>query len=170
MRYNTSMSSDQVYILAVSGGVDSVSLLNMLVGSHRDLNKNLQFTTSNFQLVVAHFDHGIRKESGDDAQFVSDLAAQHGLPFELGHANLGMDTSEEDARVARYNFLRQCCDKYNTTFVITAHHQDDLVETALINLIRGTSWRGLASLELNSRVFSRFARFAALLRSYSDSG
>lgn len=150
MRYNTSMSSDQVYVVAVSGGVDSVALLHMLVNHFL---QNYKLPTSNYKLIIAHFDHGIREESGDDAQFVADLATQYGLEFELGRANLGPDASEETARGARYNFLRQCCIKYNTASVITAHHQDDLVETALINLIRGTSWRGLASLELSSSSF-----------------
>ncbi len=150
MRYNTSMSSDQVYVVAVSGGVDSVALLHMLVNHFL---QNYQLPTSNYKLIIAHFDHGIREESGDDAQFVADLAAQYGLMFEIGRANLGPNASEESARDARYNFLRQCCIKYNADGVITAHHQDDLVETALINLIRGTSWRGLGSLELSSHVF-----------------
>jgi len=144
------MSSEQVYVVAVSGGVDSVALLHMLVNQFL---KNYQLPTSNYKLIIAHFDHGIREESGDDAQFVADLATKYGLSFELGRANLGPDASEETARDARYNFLRQCCINYNATGVITAHHQDDLVETALINLIRGTSWRGLASLELSSSAF-----------------
>lgn len=144
------MSSEQVYVVAVSGGVDSVALLHMLVNQFL---KNYQLPTSNSKLIMAHFDHGIREESGDDAQFVADLATKYGLSFELGRANLGPDASEETARDARYNFLRQCCIKYNATCVITAHHQDDLVETALINLIRGTSWRGLASLEFSSSAF-----------------
>ena len=144
------MSSEQVYVVAVSGGVDSVALLHMLV-NHSLQNNKIQNT--NYKLIIAHFDHGIREESGDDAQFVADLATKYGLSFELGRANLGPDASEETARDARYNFLRQCCINYNATGVITAHHQDDLVETALINLIRGTSWRGLASLELSSSAF-----------------
>jgi len=122
------MSSEQVYVVAVSGGVDSVALLHMLVNQFL---KNYQLPTSNYKLIIAHFDHGIREESGDDAQFVADLATKYGLSFELGRANLGPDASEETA----------------------PHHQDDLVETALINLIRGTSWRGLASLELSSSAF-----------------
>lgn len=144
------MSSDQVYVVAVSGGVDSVALLNMLV-NHSLQNHKLQ--SIDYKLIIAHFDHGIREESGDDAQFVADLAAKYGIEFELGVTDLGPDASEEVARTARYNFLRQCCNKYSAAGVITAHHKDDLIETAMINLIRGTSWRGLASLELSSIVF-----------------
>lgn len=143
------MPRENVYVVAVSGGVDSVALLGMLV------TKNLQSSVFSSQprFIVAHFDHGIRERSGDDAQFVADLSAKYGLEFELGRANLGPDASEEAARTARYNFLRQCCNKHDAAGVITAHHKDDLIETALINLIRGTSWRGLSSLELSSNVF-----------------
>jgi tRNA(Ile)-lysidine synthetase-like protein len=133
----------ETYIVAVSGGVDSVALLHMLANHSL---QNYQLPTTNHQLIVAHFDHGIREESGEDAEFVKDLAAQYGLGFEIGQANLGKDASEAKARAARYNFLRQCCKKYNASAIITAHHQDDLIETMIINLIRGTSWRGLVSI------------------------
>jgi len=133
----------ETYIVAVSGGVDSVVLLDLLANHFL---QNYQLPTTNYQLIVAHFDHGIREESGEDAEFVKDLAEQYGLEYEIGRANLGKDASESDAREARYNFLRQSCKKYNASAIITAHHQDDLIETIIINLIRGTSWRGLVSL------------------------
>lgn len=139
------MDSD-TYIVAVSGGVDSVVLLDLLANNSLP---NSRLISQNSKLIIAHFDHGIREESGDDAKFVKDLAEKYGLPFELGRANLGKNASEAEAREARYNFLRQCCKKYNAS-IITAHHQDDLIETIIINLIRGTSWRGLASLESES--------------------
>lgn len=74
-----SMLRDENYVIAVSGGVDSVALLGMLV------NGNLPPTTyhpPSTNLIVAHFDHGIRNESADDALFVRDLAAKYNLPFE----------------------------------------------------------------------------------------
>lgn len=129
------------YIVAVSGGVDSVVLLDMLV------HGRIKTVPAECQLVVAHFDHGIRSDSGADADFVAKLADTHALPFELGSAKLGAAASEEIARAARYNFLRQCARQHQAAGIITAHHQDDLMETAIINLIRGTGWRGLASLE-----------------------
>ena len=134
-------------IVAVSGGVDSVVLLDMLI---HDVLPNTNFATFNTQLIVAHFDHGIREESNEDADFVKKLAKKYGLQFELGSANLGRNASEAVAREARYDFMRQCCKKYNTKIIITAHHQDDLIETAIINIIRGTSWRGLTSLVAQS--------------------
>ena len=119
------------YIIAVSGGVDSVVLLDQLVkdGAH--------------ELIVAHFDHGIRPESDADARFVEGLARMYGLLYESRREELGPDTSELQARQRRYEFLRSMACKYEAV-IVTAHHQDDLIETIAINLSRGTGWRGLA--------------------------
>lgn len=122
------------YIVAVSGGVDSVVLLHMLTTSRLDN-----------QLIVAHFDHGIRDHSADDAAFVATLARHYNLPFEAQRENLGKNASEERARNRRYSFLREMAKKYQAT-IVTAHHADDVVETIAINLVRGTGWRGIAVL------------------------
>jgi tRNA(Ile)-lysidine synthase len=126
------------YVVAVSGGVDSMALLDMLVNSRCE---NLTVETKN--LIVAHFDHGIREDSVTDEKFVRGVVGEYGISYESAREDLGPNTSEEKAREARYNFLLQCCKKYNAQ-LITAHHQDDLVETMIINMIRGTGWRGLA--------------------------
>jgi len=138
---------DQAYIIAVSGGIDSVVLLDMLV-----TNRCPGFEAKGSRLIVAHFDHGIRTESVGDAEFVRELAESYGLKYVTKRVELGVGASEETARIERYNFLRQCCKDYNAQLV-TAHHQDDLVETMIINLIRGTGWRGLASLESSKCCF-----------------
>lgn len=127
------------YIVAVSGGVDSVVLLDMLVNGHIDLPEA--------EFVVAHFDHGIRENSADDARLVDELADRYGLPVEIERVELGADVSEEKAREERYKFLQKSRKKHQASHIITAHHQDDLVETAIFNLSRGTGWRGLASLK-----------------------
>lgn len=121
------------YIVAVSGGVDSVVLLDMLAkkGEH--------------ELIVAHFDHGIRPESDADARFVEALAANYGLAFEQKREELGKSASEELARQRRYEFLKDVA-RAHKGVVVTAHHQDDVIETIAINLQRGTGWRGLAVL------------------------
>lgn len=122
------------YIIAVSGGVDSVVLLDMMT-KHRDKN----------QLIVAHFDHGIRQESAADARFVEALASSYGLPFKTKREELGESASENLARDRRYAFLGALAKKHDA-IIVTAHHQDDVIETVAINLIRGTGWRGLAVL------------------------
>jgi tRNA(Ile)-lysidine synthase len=127
----------QTFIVAVSGGVDSVVLLHMLVSKKRD----------NLKYVVAHFDHGIRSNSKEDAEFVKLIAKDSQLDFELGTGNLGPDASEETARNARYAFLRRVKDTYRAEKIVTAHHQDDLVETMVMNIMRGTSPRGLSPMQ-----------------------
>lgn len=128
------------YIVAVSGGVDSVVLLDLLRANNE------------LDLVVAHFDHGIRAESNMDAEFVKSLAHEYDLPFELGKGNLGAEASEAEARQARYTFLRSVKEEYGADAIITAHHQDDLIETAVINLLRGTYRKGVSSLKSTDEI------------------
>ena len=122
------------YVVAVSGGVDSVVLLDMLT------------KIPSLQLVVAHFDHGIREDSAEDTVFVADLAKKYKLHFESKREDLGPGTSEDTARNRRYKFLRSVAKKHDAK-LITAHHGDDAVETVIINILRGTGWRGLAVLD-----------------------
>lgn len=131
-------------IVAVSGGVDSVVLLHMLatrrLGAVGDASAKEQAPSG---IIVAHFDHGIRKDSSDDARFVAGLAEAHGLRFESHREELGEDASEDEARRSRYTWLRSVAHKYGAP-IVTAHHHDDLVGSIAINLTRGTGWRGLA--------------------------
>ena len=123
------------YVVAVSGGVDSVVLLDMLAQQ------------KNLELVVAHYDHGIRDNSADDRTLTEALAHKYGFPFEYAEGNLGYGASEELARSKRYEFLYAIRDKYGAKAIITAHHQDDVLETVIINLLRGTGRKGLSSLK-----------------------
>lgn len=95
------------------------------------------------RLIVAHFDHGIRDDSAADARFVAALAGHYQVPFVTKREELGQDASEATARERRYAFLRAVAEKEDAK-IVTAHHQDDIIETIVINLIRGTGWRGLA--------------------------
>ena len=128
-------------ILAVSGGIDSVVMLHFL-----------QSRMPKDELVVAHFDHGIRKNSCEDADFVKRLAEQCGVAFECEHRKLGADCSEAKAREERYGFLRKIADKYHGVICV-AHHDDDVIESMAINVLRGTGWRGIAP--MNSKDIER---------------
>ena len=110
-----------------------------------------KFAAKREDFVVAHFDHGIRPNSAQDAEFVRQLAAGYDVEFFLGRGKLGPNASEELARTKRYEFLKKVANdiKGKRAVIVTAHHQDDLIETALINLIRGTGWRGLAPMSGN---------------------
>src|SRR5688572_18243464 len=123
------------YVVAVSGGVDSMVLLDLL----RERPK--------LELIVAHFDHGIRKESARDRKLVQRIAKSYDLPFFYAEGNLGPKAGEALAREARYAFLRKIQEEQGAKAIITAHHQDDMLETAIMNLLRGTGRRGLSSLK-----------------------
>jgi tRNA(Ile)-lysidine synthetase-like protein len=128
------------YVLAVSGGVDSMTLLDLLANQ------------PGVELIVAHFNHGIRSDSDEDEALIKKVAENYNLRFEAGHQELGPETSEELARRARYKYLQAVLAKHKAIKIITAHHQDDLIETALINVIRGTGRQGLSSIASNSKV------------------
>lgn len=127
-------------MVAVSGGVDSVALLHMLA------------QMPGLQLTVAHFDHGIRPDSADDRKFVQKLAQRYDLPFVYHEGKLGSQASEAAARKARYQFLHETRQASGAEAIITAHHQDDLLETMILNLLRGTGPRGLSSLKSTGTV------------------
>ena len=128
------------YVVATSGGVDSMVLLDILRRQ------------PGVKIIVAHYDHGIRNDSGQDRQLVQDVAARHGLQFVYDQGNLGSNTSEDVARQARYAFLHRVRDASKARAIITAHHQDDLLETAIHNMLRGTGRRGLVSLRSREHI------------------
>lgn len=120
------------YVVAVSGGVDSMVLLDMV----RQL--------PGLDIVVAHADHGQRADSPQDESLIIGYCRRYGLTCVSEKLKLSSGASEAAAREKRWEFLRRCSTKYRAQAIITAHHQDDLIETALIALSRGTGWRGLA--------------------------
>lgn len=120
------------YVVAVSGGVDSMALLDMM----RQM--------PNVTIIAAHVDHGMRADSHKDASLVEVFCKSHNITYETTQLHLDRATSENAARIARYCFLRQCRTRHNANAIVTAHHIDDLIETVIFNLQRGTGWRGLA--------------------------
>lgn len=132
---NVNLPKPGNYVVAVSGGIDSVCLLDLLV------------KTENYELIVAHYDHGIRANSSEDCSFVQALAHKYKISFITERGDLGPEASEAEAREARYQFLRRIAKEYQAKAIITAHHQDDRIETLFINLIRGTGRKGLSALK-----------------------
>ena len=133
-------------LVAVSGGVDSVVLLDMLMHRSRLAARTGIAGQALHTIAVAHVDHGIRgKDSAADARFVEGLARHYGVPYVSTRLELGPDTSEDMARQARYAFLLGEA-RQRGAVLATAHHLDDMVGSVAINLRRGTGWRGLAVL------------------------
>ena len=98
------------YVVAVSGGVDSMVLLDVLA------------QVPGLQLVIAHFEHGVREDSDEDLQLVESAAKHYDLPFIYERGNLGPTASEAVARAARYAFLRRVREQHAADAIVTAHH------------------------------------------------
>jgi tRNA(Ile)-lysidine synthase len=141
---------DRLYLIGVSGGRDSVVLLHQLV----DIGYG--------NLCVCHLNHQLRgRSSNADARFVRKLARQNHLRFEIGsadvraHATRKGKSIELAAREARYRFFGQVARRRGCSTIFLAHHADDLVETLLINLFRGTGLAGLAGMrEVSERTIN----------------
>ncbi|MDF2460928.1 MAG: hypothetical protein K0S68_331 [Candidatus Saccharibacteria bacterium] len=142
------------YLLAVSGGADSMALLDLMASAGR------------YELIVAHFDHGIRDDSASDRLFVNGAARRYDLPFVYHTAALGR-ASEAVARAARHSWLEQTRAERQAGAVVTGHHADDLLETSLLNLARGTGRRGLAPMQSGPILRPLLSVTRAELRDYA---
>ncbi len=129
-------------LVAVSGGGDSVALLDLLNSSANELG---------LSIVVAHADHGIQSDSQTVRQSVAALAQKYRLPFEVTELHLGPEASETEARRARYGWLRELQQRRGAKYLVTAHHQDDQVETILLRALRGSAPAGLAGIAARGR-------------------
>jgi tRNA(Ile)-lysidine synthase len=141
------------YLIAVSGGRDSVALLHWLISLGYE------------RLIVCHLNHHLRGRSSDaDARFVKRLVESYNqrvverIQFELGSANVRALAKkrrmsiETAAREMRYAFFAKTARRRNCKTIFVAHHADDLVETFLINLFRGAGSTGLSAMrEISTR-------------------
>ena len=130
------------YIVAVSGGLDSVTLLNLLVSNKL---KGIKLSDPEGQLIVVHVNHGIRLDSDKTEQFVKKLAEGYNLKFIVKKLKL-KGSGESESRAERYRVLTEAQKEVGAEAIITAHNLNDKLETAIINYIRGTGWRGYCSL------------------------
>lgn len=126
---------NEYIVVATSGGPDSMFLLNLLIKLREKLN---------LKIVVAHVHHNHRKESDEEATKLQDFCNKNNLIFEMKKINEYPNNkfSEEFARNFRYNFFGDILKKYNTDILFTAHHADDLIETILMRITRGSSVKG----------------------------
>jgi tRNA(Ile)-lysidine synthase len=151
-------------LVAVSGGLDSVVLLDLLLHTRE---------RHGLELVVAHADHGIHPDSAVVAQRVEAMARARGIDVVIGRLHLGPATSETRARAARYRWLREQRRKLGARWIVTAHQADDQRETVLMRFLRGSAPAGLAGMRPRERGILRpllgFSR-ATLLRYARRSG
>lgn len=131
-------------LCAVSGGVDSMCLLELMTTWGQE---------QGYTVTAAHFHHQLRGEAADrDERFVRDYCAARGIPFVSGTGDtraLGKSehlSIEEAARKLRYAFLERAASEHGCARILTAHHADDSAETMLLNLLRGTGLKGLTGI------------------------
>jgi len=144
IRKYSMLSPGDVVVAAVSGGVDSVALVNVLARLRSSLS---------FELSVAHFNHRLRGEESDrDEEFVRDLARKLGLGCSVGHGRAshtgkaGTAAIEETARSERYAFLKAEAARRGGAKIATGHTLDDQAETVLMRFLRGSGPAGLAGI------------------------
>ena len=137
----------ETFVVAVSGGADSVSLL-LALHELRNLKK------LNFRFVIAHFNHDLRgAESANDVEFVRGLTTKFNFEFACGIQNSASKIQnqngnlEQNARLARYDFLYETAENLNASGILTAHTLNDQAETFLLNLIRGSGLDGLGGMK-----------------------
>ena len=122
-------------VVACSGGPDSMCLLDLVTKLKDELNLNI---------IVAHVNHKLRSESEEEAKMVENYATENNIAFELLEITdyINGNFTEEDARKRRYNFFNEIIKKYQASALLTAHHGDDLIETILMRLTRGSNLSG----------------------------
>jgi len=138
---------DARWLVAVSGGRDSVALL--------DACAQVQNLTKSNKLVVCHVNHQLRGEESDaDEQFVRNLAKHYGLPISVHHVDVATIAEKEKksieraAREARHAAFFEACAKYGCDGVLLGHHADDQAETVLYHLLRGSA--GLKGIQMEA--------------------
>lgn len=138
--------TDSLLVVAVSGGPDSLALLHTLLGLKESCA---------LRIHVAHLNHNFRgEEAEEDARFVGMVASQLGLPATVDRADpvayqriMGISSFEEAAREVRYSFLAKLANKLSAKAVVLGHTADDLAETVLMHIIRGSGVPGLRGMQ-----------------------
>lgn len=134
-------------VIGVSGGPDSMALLNILISLKE--SKKLDYT-----IVVAHINHGLRKEAEDETKYVENFCKKNNIKCYIKIKNVEELArrqkigTEEAGRKLRYSFFEEVANLVNACKIVTAHNANDNAETVLMNIIRGTGTFGLKGIEI----------------------
>ena len=137
------LKDNDTIVIGLSGGPDSMCLLDVI----KSLNKNIK-------IVCAHINHNIRKESFEEQKFIEDYCQKNELIFEtttFDKKSEDQDYNELELREKRYNYFETIIKKYNAKYLFTAHHGDDLVETILMRISRGSNLKGYTGFQVETK-------------------
>ena len=133
---NFKFNNNDIIIVGCSGGPDSMALLDMLLKIREKYN---------LKIIIAHVNYNVREESVLEENYVRNYSESNNLIFEgLSITEYSDDNFENEARKIRYKFFDELVSKYDANYVMVAHHGDDLIETILMKIVRGSNINGYA--------------------------
>ena len=129
-----SFNNHDKIVVGCSTGPDSMALVDMLL----KIKEKFQLS-----LIVAHVNHNVREESYEEAKYLKEYCENNNIVFEtMTIEEYGDDNFHNEARNIRYNFFESLVHKYHANYLMTAHHGDDLIETVLMRMVRGSNLYG----------------------------
>jgi len=138
---NIDIDNDQYIVVGVSAGPDSMALLHMLQ------------KTIKVNIVCAHINHNVRKESKTEEEYLKNYCKENNIIFESTTiTSYKKNNFENEAREKRYNFYEKILKKYNSHNLFLAHHGDDLIETVIMKILRGSNLEGYSGIKTCSYV------------------
>jgi len=133
------LKKGDVIVLGCSSGPDSMALFDSLLRVRDSLS---------LSIICAHVNHNVRKASEKEQAFLEDYCKKHHVVMEsLKIEKYGDDNFHNEARAIRYHFFDEVVKNYHATYLMTAHHGDDLMETVLMRIVRGSTLRGYSGFQ-----------------------
>ena len=133
-RHLNNLDKERPIVLAISGGVDSMVLFDLL-------------KKANFKVILAHVNHHKREQSLIEEDYIKNMAKENNLAVEVFHYHHENNNFQAEAHNSRYNFFYDVAKKYNASAIITAHHYQDNLETIVMNIIKGSNIYGYAGIK-----------------------
>ena len=126
----------ETIVVGCSAGPDSMALLHYLTNNTKN------------KIICCHINHNVRKESKEEEKYLKNYCQKQNIPFEVYKIEkYGENNFENEARIKRYNFYEQTLKKYNSHYLFLAHHGDDLIETIIMKINRGSNLEGYAGIK-----------------------
>ena len=140
IRNDIGLKIDDSIVIGVSGGPDSMALLYIM----NEFKKNM-----GLKLICAHINHNVRKESEQEQKDLENYCKKNNIIFEyIKIEQWGDDNFHNEARTIRYNFFEELIENYDAKYLMTAHHGDDLIETILMRIVRGSTLKGYSGFSI----------------------